>query len=508
MAPKVLKRPSASTSTDKTAAAKVKQKILKAPAALFQKGRVDKSVVKKATEMTREQFVKFQEGMDAKWPLPGYMNGEKGHCHFRDETYERITRWTAETRIAYRPHAKAPGSKSHLRYEKYSSAKTVGEALRVGSYPMDWCWDYERGFIKVLGGPMREEPLDVAKEDEGQVTDVDRTIANWYVRELAKMVGVKGSELTTGSGVGESTLERGRRLLAQREACERLEAADREGRRINDEDVLAILKRWPFAKNPYRKNVMQPGKTWVFSDSMGILRDRQGDVHLTACSRRYPQVVELFGRWLKDHLPDDAKGFTWTTINVNCNYAAVTHRDNGNFGPSFIKAFGEFEGGALDYWPDDTGGILEDLPKSKQSFDLTEGLALFNGNCAHGVQPFKGSRYSLVYFTLGCHPSIKHEDRERMKNIGFPLPATNEDPFKLLRPPKGYLKKAGATPTKKELPAYRCYEPAAIPNGRRKPKSAAEVKKIAKARLQPENARSFYNTEQRRAQREEDNMEF
>jgi len=500
----------------KGSATKVKKTMTKKAAsstskeALFQRGKVDKGLIKAATTMTREQFVKHQEGMDDKWPLPDHMKGDKGHMQFKDETYEHITRWMAETPIEYRPHAKSPGSKSHLRYEKYSKAKTVGEALRLGSYPVDWCWDFERGFIKVKGEPLRDEPLDISKGEDGKITDVDRAINTWYIRELAKQLGMKPAELSASAGWGESVHIRALRLLAQREASDRLEAADREGRMITDEEVLLTLKRWPFYRNPWRKNVMQPGKTWVFSDSLGLLRDRQGDVHLTAPTRRYPQVAELLGRWLGDRLPAEAKDFTWTSINVNCNYAAAVHRDNGNFGPSFIKAFGDFTGGELDYWPEDAReGDVKDLPKKeKQSFDLGKGLVLFNGNCAHAVQPFEGSRYSLVYFTLGCHPSVKVEDRERMKNIGFPLPATNEDPFKLLRPPKGYLKKAGATPAKKELPAYRCYEAAAIPNSRRKPKSAAEVRKIAKARLQPENARSFYNSEQRRAQREEDNMEF
>eukprot|EP00971_Amphidinium_carterae_P153560 3044447-Amphidinium_carterae.1 len=55
------------------------------------------------------------------------------------------------------------GSKSHLRYESYSVAKTVGEALALHCYPADWCWDYERGFLKVVGGHIRDEPVDIGK---------------------------------------------------------------------------------------------------------------------------------------------------------------------------------------------------------------------------------------------------------------------------------------------------------------------------------------------------------
>lgn len=491
----------------------VKKTILKKPSAgpaaskkaLFQRGKVDRKVVHEATKMTKEQWDKHQEGMAEKWPLPDYMKGQKGHTQYKDETYVYVTRWTADTLIAYRPHAKAPGSKSHLRYESYSKAKTVGEALRLGSYPQDWCWDYERGFLRVLGGQMRDEPLDIAKGEESNITDVDLAINTWYTRELAKKLGMKTSELSESVGWGESLHIRALRLLAQQEARERLEAADREGRRVTDEEMLLTLKRWPFYRNPWRKNVMQAGKTWVFSDTLGLLRDRQGDVHLTAATRRYPQVVELFSRWLTDRLPEETKQFTFSSINVNCNYAAAPHRDNGNLGPSFISAFGEFSGGALNYWPEDTGGDLAKVMKNKgASFDLQKGLALFNGNCAHAVDSFSGSRYSLVYFTIQCHASARPEDRVKLGSLGIPLPKADVDPFAIIRPPRGYAS-AGtvATPcrgAKGELPPFRFFERSALEKQpcRRKPKSQAEVKKIAEKRLQPENAKSFYRTEQRR----------
>jgi len=468
---------------------------------LMKKGRVDRTSVKVATQMTREEFLKHQKGMDAHWPQPDYMHGVKGHTQYRDETYQIITRWTADTPIAYRPHAKAPGSKSHLRYEQYSKAATVGEALNLGSYPADWCWDYERGFIKVLGGPIREEPLDISKGEDSQVTDVDLAINTWYQRELAKMLGMKVSDISGSAGWGESVHIRALRLLAQKEAKEFLEAADADGRAITDNEVLLILKRWPFFRNPWRKNVMQPGKTWIFSDTLGLLRDRQGDVHLTAPTRRYPQVTELLARWLTDRLPEEVKSFKFTSMNVNCNYAASLHRDNGNFGPSFIKAFGDFSGGQLQYWPEDAGGDLKDLQKDARiTMDLQKNLALFNGNCAHAVDDFAGSRYSIVYFTVGCHAAIEQKDREQLQRLGFPYPAADADPFELLRPLGG---KGGVGDSSAKAhgscPAHRMFEASTLhKNCQRRPRSAEEVRKIAEGRVQPENARSFYATDQRR----------
>eukprot|EP00971_Amphidinium_carterae_P157762 3126947-Amphidinium_carterae.1 len=68
--------------------------------------------------------------MDAKWPLPDYMQGEKGHMQFKDETYSTVTRWTADTKIKYRPHAKSPGSACYyerrLKNPSPQTHKTTG----------------------------------------------------------------------------------------------------------------------------------------------------------------------------------------------------------------------------------------------------------------------------------------------------------------------------------------------------------------------------------------------
>merc|ERR1712113_1150548 len=102
--------------------------------------------------------------MDKKFPKPAYMNSPRSADErgYRDESFEFVSRFMAETKIQYRPHAKAPGSKSHVRYEKYSNATTIGEALKKGSWPMDWVYDYEHGFLKVLGR-VREEPIDATQ---------------------------------------------------------------------------------------------------------------------------------------------------------------------------------------------------------------------------------------------------------------------------------------------------------------------------------------------------------
>eukprot|EP00971_Amphidinium_carterae_P303662 6033814-Amphidinium_carterae.1 len=46
-------------------------------------------------------------------------------------------------------------------------------------------------------------------------------------------------------------------------------------------------------------------------------------------------------------------------------------------------------------------------------------------------------RYSVVFFTIGSHAVLPAEDREKMLQLGIPMPSGNEDPFAYLREPRG-----------------------------------------------------------------------
>ena len=70
----------------------------------------------------------------------------EGVCRW--QTFELQAHWTADTRIQYRPNAKAPGLKRQLRY---ATAQTVGQSLALGSYPIEWTFGYQQGFIKITG---------------------------------------------------------------------------------------------------------------------------------------------------------------------------------------------------------------------------------------------------------------------------------------------------------------------------------------------------------------------
>jgi len=439
----------------------------------------ESAAAKRNAKMTKEEWARIKAKEDGKWPQPPWMATDhgKGHTSYRDETFEVVTRWKETTRIQYKPHAKAPGSKSHIRYEKYSKAKTVGEALKLGSWPADWCWDYERGFIKVLGD-VRKEPLDMTKvQDNSVLTDVDTCIHGWIKKELAKKLGLNVKDLSVDKISNESVPMRAHRLVAQREAKKRLEAADKAGRAITEAEVTKTLQEWAFAKNKDRQNVLPKGQDWVWSDTLGFLRARGDSLgHITRATTLYPDVTRLICRYLTDRLPPDVAGFKFTSLNLNCNYAGALHRDGNNFGPSCIRAFGDFTGGELNYWQEDDQSIPRDklhkLPLAgKATHPLKDGIAMFNGNCAHSVTDFKGERFSIVYFTVNCHATAKPEDRAALSDLGMPLPAKDEDPHAHLRAPLGFRKLSAAKKAASKKPAFRFWSDKKLKprNSRKKP---------------------------------------
>merc|ERR1712048_1037171 len=132
--------------------------------------------------------------------------------------------------------------------------------------------------------------------------------------------------------------------------------------------------------------------------------------------KRYPGVPKLMCQWLKDNKPKIPAKFVCTAINLNCNYAGRRHRDGNNEGPSVIRAFGKFTGGRLIYFHKDDGKTvtrdkLHKLDKKDAiTCDIAKNTTVFDGNRAHEVEPFKGERYSVVFFTARSYRTGKPKD--------------------------------------------------------------------------------------------------
>mmetsp|Transcript_72192 Transcript_72192/g.132159 ORF Transcript_72192/g.132159 Transcript_72192/m.132159 type:complete len:528 (-) Transcript_72192:204-1787(-) len=353
---------------------------------------------------------------------------------YKEVTYKEVARWTAETRIKYAPNPKS--GKSKIRYEKYAKAKTVAQAMEFGSYPQDLFFDFEHGYIQVLGGPRREKPLDPKDENEDW-TKVDKMLAKMHrswvhwkqTFSVANKLGVDRRQLTNGKVTGEDTEVRAARLAANELAKMVLEDVRASKRKITDRDVVAVLRMWGFRQNTNRSNVLPKGQNFVFSDTLGLVANYRGCVSVVQATTEYMAFTSVLTGWLNDHMPDEVKTtpFCYTSINVNANYAGKLHRDSNNEGPSLIHAFGSFTGGALNYWADDvkSKGPVEKmcLPGQCATINLNKHLLMFDGNRGHSVQDFQGERFSLVFFSIGQYHKANTSVRDALKRCGINCPS-------------------------------------------------------------------------------------
>lgn len=189
-----------------------------------------------------------------------------------------------------------------------------------------------------------------------------------------------------------------------------------------------MLRLWRFRPNKMRENVRREGTPFVYSETLGLVQSFTQQWYLSQRSRRHPAVLKLLCRWLRSHISPQAKEFAFTSVTINAAYSAKRHRDAGNVGPSIVKAFGEFSGGELMYWPGDRPEKrlkLEELSaRDLVTLDVKENLVLFDGNRAHEVCPFDGERYSVVFFARRGYENVPMRLQREYKALNgyFPAP--------------------------------------------------------------------------------------
>lgn len=110
-------------------------------------------------------------------------------------------------------------------------------------------------------------------------------------------------------------------------------------------------------------------------------------------NKRFKNLYNILQLLIKYCKPD----FEYTTIQVNKNVMCNPHVDKNNVGPSYIIALGDFTGG--------------DLVIEGKEYSIKNKFKKFNGTKGHWITPFKGTRYSIVYFTHTFkppHPSVRN----------------------------------------------------------------------------------------------------
>ena len=138
----------------------------------------------------------------------------------------------------------------------------------------------------------------------------------------------------------------------------------------------------------------------------------------------FPNVSKLLNSHFRAIIPSELHEFRFTSVTVNKDYASKRHRDGNNMGPSMIRAFGDFQGGELEYFPNDNGKkaveSLDDAHKTR--LNIHGHLVLFDGRRAHQVAPFRGRRFSVIWYCCPRAERADHRTRASLRSCGFSLP--------------------------------------------------------------------------------------
>lgn len=250
---------------------------------------------------------------------------------------------------------------------------------------------------------------------------IDNALPGWVklskaagLNQLSDIVGVDG--LKPGRRSADEFAKKALKSLKRKESP-------------SDDVVLKALRLWGFGKSVSRQNVMPEGHTWVHSDTLGIIEARSDhSMMVSSPCQGHENFVRLLCSWARRRSPNGALPFT--TISLNKNYAGRMHRDGGNIGPSIGLAIGNFTKGRLRYWAGDSqkgrrSATVEQVRDEPSIALNTRNGAVFDGNCAHEVEPFKGERYSLIFFTVKKYQKTSDEVKRKMVSMGADWPTSS-----------------------------------------------------------------------------------
>jgi len=177
--------------------------------------------------------------------------------------------------------------------------------------------------------------------------------------------------------------------------------------------VFEALEKEVFPES-HRKNVREEGDdTKMLGMCLGVTSHYTKGAQVSAATRHRPGLARLLCSFARKEIPD----FHFTSIQVNKDYQAAMHVDKNNLGPSWIVGLGNYTGGWL--WMDTHGEM-------GHATDVRRKWLKFDGRKPHCVTPFRGRRYTLVFFTYSNpqkSTSLSRQEEKYLRALAFPLPA-------------------------------------------------------------------------------------
>lgn len=152
--------------------------------------------------------------------------------------------------------------------------------------------------------------------------------------------------------------------------------------------LLNLLRETKFPKCSTRQNVASKYEGFCLGEV-----NYRGQHYLGGKTRgpsRFNKLHPELYKNLTDFIHKKRPNFKYTTIQINKNAQCLPHVDVNNVGPSYIIALGDFTGGEL---------VVEGI-----QHDIRNKLFKFDGTKGHWTSPFKGERYSIIFFTHTFKP--------------------------------------------------------------------------------------------------------
>ena len=160
---------------------------------------------------------------------------------------------------------------------------------------------------------------------------------------------------------------------------------------MSKSQVLDILKNLDFPKNTSRQNIFRGKQQSYEGMVLGMVNARGLGKMMSKKTKmdKYKPLYESSKKLMKTRDPN----FKFTSIQVNKNQRTAKHTDSRNVGESYIVGLGNYSGGEILIYDEDG--------KNPKKVDIKNKFVKFNGSkLPHETAPFKGQRYTLVYYKI------------------------------------------------------------------------------------------------------------
>ena len=149
--------------------------------------------------------------------------------------------------------------------------------------------------------------------------------------------------------------------------------------------MLKLLQDTDIPFNTGRKNVLKKGQKGAHGMVLGKVKMLYGrGFAQSRHNKTFPELPKATKKFIKSHAPS----YRFDAVTINKNHAAAKHIDKNNTGWSYIIGLGNYTGGEL---------VFESGPH-KGTHNIKNRWLRFKGDHPHYVKPFKGQRYTLVYY--------------------------------------------------------------------------------------------------------------